>query len=643
MTELRGSLRNLGLVAFVEFLSQQRRTGRLKITQAGLEGQIAFEGGRIVSVVGAGERGEPALEFIALALADGDFAYADQTTDETSGSDPNTRTDDLQIDLQVLVDRVRREATPVLTSVPRFANVVADVDDEELELSRKDIAVLVAVDGQHTTAELLHGQPTLHALQTLTHLTELGVMQLDPVEAPSTSAPTATNGSVQTESLGLPQVRAGPSRRLRWLREVVQVVALTAIFALVLRVFVQSVHVEGLSMLPALHEGELLLVDRTAYFHDEASLLADVVPFTAQGNMRYPLGGPRRGDVVVFYSPTQPGVELVKRITGLPGENLRIADGQVFVNEIPLDEPYVASADPVTERYPENGQSIHVPDDSYFVLGDNRGVSQDSRQGWLVRSGDLIGRAWLTYWPPSAWGPVRHVDQVFRRVAPAAAPEPTAAIVPTPIPTIASVIAPAAVSTPPQLAPRPPLPSGAVQSGWPSDPAATAWFDGSAYRLAAKQATHFVAVAAPVPDRLADLAVTAVFHKVGGPPGGGYGIIIRDQGPAPRDGINQRGRFYVAEAGDVGEVGMWRRDDDHWVDLVPWTASDAVYVGGTSNELALRALGARLTFTVNGRQVAAVDDATLPDGGVGAFVGGDLNEVVLDQFTVEPLSAGATP
>jgi hypothetical protein len=87
---------------------------------------------------------------------------------------------------------------------------------------------------------------------------------------------------------------------------------------------------------------------------------------------------------------------------------------------------------------------------------------------------------------------------------------------------------------------------------------------------------------------------------------------------------------------------MWRRDDDHWVDLVPWTPADAVHAGGTTNELAIRAVGPRLTFSVNGRQVAAIDDATLPDGRVGVFVGGDLNEVVLDRFTVERLLAGAT-
>jgi hypothetical protein len=142
---------------------------------------------------------------------------------------------------------------------------------------------------------------------------------------------------------------------------------------------------------------------------------------------------------------------------------------------------------------------------------------------------------------------------------------------------------------------------------------------------------------------LADVVVTADFHKTGGPPGGGYGIIVRDQGPGPRDGLSQDGDFYVAEAGDRGEVGIWRRSADHWVDLVPWTPSDAVHPGGTTNELMLRAQGSQLTFVVNGRQVATVSDATLQSGRVGAFVGGDFNEVRVDRFNVEIPPAGVAP
>ena len=75
------------------------------------------------------------------------------------------------------------------------------------------------------------------------------------------------------------------------------------------------------------------------------------------------------------------------------------------------------------------------------------------------------------------------------------------------------------------------------------------------------------------------MLVTADFRKLGGPDGGGYGIIVRDQGRAPRDGSSQHGRYYVLEVGDKGEVGIWRREGDHWVDLLPWQHADAVSPG----------------------------------------------------------------
>jgi hypothetical protein len=202
----------------------------------------------------------------------------------------------------------------------------------------------------------------------------------------------------------------------------------------------------------------------------------------------------------------------------------------------------------------------------------------------------------------------------------------------------------AAASTP-SIAPtvRPPaspigtLLAGAVkdQLGWPSDPSGAAWLDGASYRLAVRQAGRFVAVTAPLSGMFTDVVVTAAFHKTGGPPGGGYGIIVRDEAREPRDGLDQGGQFYVAEAGDRGEIGIWRRENDHWVDILSWAPSKAVYPGGTTNQLSVRAVGPRLTFVVNGTEIFSLLDAALPSGRVGAFVGGDHNEVVLDQFAVE--------
>jgi hypothetical protein len=171
--------------------------------------------------------------------------------------------------------------------------------------------------------------------------------------------------------------------------------------------------------------------------------------------------------------------------------------------------------------------------------------------------------------------------------------------------------------------------------GWPNDPQSTAWLGDDGYRLFARRPGQFVAIGIPAVPRLRTVTTTATFRKVGGPPGGGYGLIVRDQMDEPRDGVNQRGRYYVLEAGDRGELGVWRRDGDRWIDLVPWTPSQVVRPGDQPNELSVRADGDRLVFIVNGTEVANQVDASLAAGAVGVFAGGDGNQVVLQHVAVE--------
>lgn len=168
---------------------------------------------------------------------------------------------------------------------------------------------------------------------------------------------------------------------------------------------------------------------------------------------------------------------------------------------------------------------------------------------------------------------------------------------------------------------------------WPSNPQGTAWLTGGAYRIATRQAGQFVALGVPGVNAIADTIVSATFHKVGGPAGGGYGLIVRAQS-AP-DGTTQNGRYYVLETGDKGEIGMWLRDNDHWVDLLPWQRADAVRPGTAVNELTVRAIGSQLTLLVNGSEVATRTDATLAAGTPGVFVGGDGNQVAIDHLTVQ--------
>jgi len=171
--------------------------------------------------------------------------------------------------------------------------------------------------------------------------------------------------------------------------------------------------------------------------------------------------------------------------------------------------------------------------------------------------------------------------------------------------------------------------------GWPSEPGSTAWIATEGYRLFAREAGRFVAVGVPATPRLPGVSITGTFRKVGGPAGGGYGLIVRDQADSPRDGLNQDGYYYVFEVGDRGEVGIWRRERDHWADLLAWTPSPSVRTADARNELQVRAIGEQLEFIVNGEIVARQRDTTLGMGTVGIFVGGDGNQVVLERLLVE--------
>jgi signal peptidase I len=165
-------------------------------------------------------------------------------------------------------------------------------------------------------------------------------------------------------------------------------------------------YVEGASMAPTLYQGQLLLVIRAAYWRLDETPLARVLPQSPDGSPRYLFAGPRRGDVVVFRSPEQ-AKYVVKRLIGLPGDVVRVDAGLVSVNGRLLDEPYVKFQDDYT--YPPDGIPRQVPDNAYFVLGDNRPVSADSHLGWYVASEDLVG---LAMWPlPQGWLPYMSMPQ----------------------------------------------------------------------------------------------------------------------------------------------------------------------------------------------------------------------------------------
>ena len=173
---------------------------------------------------------------------------------------------------------------------------------------------------------------------------------------------------------------ATQTRRSHLLREIVETVLLTAAIFLVVNAATGRFRIEGTSMEPNLHNGEYVLIDKVSYL----------------------LHPPERGDVVVFTPPTNENKDYIKRVIGLPGDIVEIRGGQVYVNGFALDEPYLIS--------PTNSsdQVIHVEEGRYFVLGDNRNNSSDSRSFGSITPQSIVGRAWLVYWPPSDWSTVPH-------------------------------------------------------------------------------------------------------------------------------------------------------------------------------------------------------------------------------------------
>jgi len=191
--------------------------------------------------------------------------------------------------------------------------------------------------------------------------------------------------------------RGDSARSLVW--EIIQTVLLTIAIFLAVRSVVQNFRVEGASMDPTLHTGQYLLINKVLYARADGTLLEGVVPDrTPQDTPNYIFGGPQRGDVIVFLAPGQSDKDFIKRVIGLPGETIRIVNGQVFINGKPIDEPYL------THRATYDLEAKVIPPGNYFVLGDNRPNSSDSHLGWFVPANNLIGKAWVSYWPPTEWG-----------------------------------------------------------------------------------------------------------------------------------------------------------------------------------------------------------------------------------------------
>ena len=207
-----------------------------------------------------------------------------------------------------------------------------------------------------------------------------------------------------------PRSRSGAGRAIR---EVVETVILAAVIFVAVRAVVLNFKVDGSSMVPNLVDTEMLLVNRNVYFHFDRNDLLNILPGDDREgeDVIYLLHPPERGDIIVFDPPTARPSEqpYIKRVIGLPGDTVEIRNGSVFINDVEVDEPYIADGITgcTTERF---CGPVTVPDGSVFVLGDNRNNSTDSRAFGPVSVDDIIGKAWLTYWPMEHLDMVPHYD-----------------------------------------------------------------------------------------------------------------------------------------------------------------------------------------------------------------------------------------
>ena len=166
--------------------------------------------------------------------------------------------------------------------------------------------------------------------------------------------------------------------------DILETLLLSVVLFFLINAVSARIRIDGSSMEPNLHHGEFVIVSK----------------------INYRFGEPERGDVVVFDFPRNITQEYIKRVIGLPGEHILVEDGNVYVNEIILSEPYLI----LEPQY--EGEWV-VPEDTLFVLGDNRNNSSDSHTWGMVPLNNVIGEALVVYWPPSSWGLINGTNPVL--------------------------------------------------------------------------------------------------------------------------------------------------------------------------------------------------------------------------------------
>jgi signal peptidase I len=180
----------------------------------------------------------------------------------------------------------------------------------------------------------------------------------------------------QSQMAQPPAPARGP-RQKSFLRDTLEIVFLALVLYVVIQYAVQTVHVLGSSMYATLHDNDLLVASKISY----------------------KLHQPQRGDIIVFKPPDEASRDFIKRIIGLPGERVHIANSVVYINGRVLNEPYLPERWTYNNNWPASGQDQLIPPDQYFVLGDNRNHSSDSRTFNTITLDSILGKAEVRIWP----------------------------------------------------------------------------------------------------------------------------------------------------------------------------------------------------------------------------------------------------
>jgi signal peptidase I len=180
--------------------------------------------------------------------------------------------------------------------------------------------------------------------------------------------------------------------------DIIETVVIALSIFLVIYLFIVSPHqVNGQSMVPNFQSGEYVLSDKVSYR----------------------LGNPKRGDVVVFHAPEAAncpkgtGCDFIKRVLGLPGETIAVHDNHIYVNNQPVDEPYLPQEVQILPGPATRDKTITLGPEEYFVCGDNRPYSSDSRSWGPIQKSDIVGRAFLRYWPTNVMGMITRPSYPF--------------------------------------------------------------------------------------------------------------------------------------------------------------------------------------------------------------------------------------